>query len=112
MRDVIIRLRSRSQRELVKVLFVDNEEWYSLTEDSVRDLVFFSESLSQILPMLALCLIILTTAENLPWLSSFTVPFLETAETIPIFSSERPVFILTLSPIAAEFYYLILTYYQ
>ena len=66
MRDVVIRLRSRSQRELVKVLFVDNEEWYSLTEDSVRDLVFFSESLSQILPLLALRLIILTTAENLP----------------------------------------------
>ena len=38
MRGVLIRLRSRSQRELVHVLFVDNEEWYPLTEDSVRDL--------------------------------------------------------------------------
>ena len=67
MRGVLIRSRSRSQRELVEVLFVDNEEWYSLTEDSVRDLGFFiSESLSQILPLLALRLIILTTAENLP----------------------------------------------
>ena len=45
---------------------IDNEEWYSLTDDSVRDLVFFSESLSQILPLLSLRLIILTTAENLP----------------------------------------------
>ena len=59
MRGVLILLRRRSQRELVDVLFVDNEEWYLLTEDSVRDLVFFSESLSQILPLLALRLIIL-----------------------------------------------------
>ena len=63
---VLIRSRSRSQRELVEVLFVDNEEWYLLTEDSVRDLGFFIESLSPKLPMLSLRLIILTTAANLP----------------------------------------------